>query len=139
MNLEMIFREHDLSKELWIVSDGSVKEQSMTYGWVLANPKTEKILARGSGAGCGGSGSLLCAEAFGMLAANVFLQLACRFTNRSDFVRVVNIADNKTLIDRCTDHLQYNDLYPNAVLDTEQDATKEAYWEATKLPIQAIF
>ena len=93
----------------------------------------------GAFVGRGGSGSLLCAKAFGMLAANVFLQLACRFTNRSDFVRVVNIADNKTLIDRCTDHLQYNDLYPNAVLYTERDVTKEAYWEATKLPIQAIF
>lgn len=74
-----------------------------------------------------------------MLAANVFLQLACKFTNRSESVRVVNIANNKTLIDRCTDHLQYNDLYLNTTLDTERNASKQAYQEATAAPLKAAF
>ena len=75
MSIKMILREHDLSKELWIVSDGSVKEQSMTYGWVIANPKTERILARGSSARCGGGGSSLYTTHLGMPPTNPTLTL----------------------------------------------------------------
>ena len=121
-----VLYQHDVADGVCIVSDGSVKGHNMTYGWVIANPKTEAVLVEGKGPGWG-LGSSLQAEAFGLLAANVFLCLMCKYVNRLEPVKVKNVADNKTLMDRCIEHLEYKDLYPNAVMDSERDATEEAF------------
>ena len=63
----------------------------------------------------------------------------CKYVKRLEPVKVKNVADNKTLMDRCIKHLEYKDLYPNAVMDSERDATEEAFWEATGHPLEAEF
>ena len=75
-----ILYQHDVADRICIVLDGSVKGHNMTYGWVIANPKTEAVLVEGKGPGWG-LGSSLRAEAFGLLAANVFLCLMCEYVN----------------------------------------------------------
>lgn len=86
-----------------------------------------------------GIGNPLRAEAFGMLAANVFLNLLCDFSNRKEPINVKNIADNKTLIDRCIKHQRYDDLFLNTMLDCERDASEQAFCEVTKSPKIASF
>ena len=53
-----VLAQHDEVGGLWIVSDGSVKGHQMTYGWVIANPKTGEVLAEGKGPGWGLGSSL---------------------------------------------------------------------------------
>ena len=63
----------------------------------------------------------------------------CEYARQTEPVKVKNVADNKTLMDQCIKHLEYNDLYPNAVMDSERDASEEAFREATGHPLEAEF
>ena len=66
---------------------------------MILNPKSGKVIARGSGAGAG-RGSSLRAEGFGMLAALKFIELAAKFTGRKDTVVIEGVSDNEELIQR---------------------------------------
>ena len=77
-----IVEEHDTPEipGLIIVADGSVKFNSMSFGWVIAN-KDGMVLVQGAGPSHG-KGSSLRAEGSGMLAATVFMSLVCKFTQQ---------------------------------------------------------
>ena len=69
----------------------------------------------------------------------MFLRLMCKYVDQKTQVKVKNVADNKTLIDRCVEHTNFRELFPNAVMDSERDATEEAYQEVTCPPMTATF
>ena len=45
VDMNTIFSEHDAAKSLLLVSDGSVKYHNISYGWVISNPKSGKVIA----------------------------------------------------------------------------------------------
>ena len=98
----------------------------MAYGWVLTNPKSGRIIAKGTGPGSG-RGSSLRAEGFGMLAALKTIELACEYTRRTEPVNIEAVSDNAELIQRCNAHLEYIDPFPNTTNKGEYDVTEEVY------------
>ena len=138
VTLVQILMEHDEAEGLLIVSDGSVRYHNMSFGWVLSNPKTRKILVTGSGPGYG-KGCSLRAEAYGMLAAITYVHLVCKYLGRIDAVNLLNVADNKELIDRCRDHAKYENIYPNVSNRGENDVTEQVWQSSQMEPLKSTF
>ena len=138
MSLIQILLDHDDADGLLIVSDGSVRYHNMAFGWVLSNPKTQKILATGSGPGYE-KGCSLQAEAYGMLVTITYVHLICKYLKRTDPVKLTTVADNKELIDRCNDHTNYKDIYPNVTNRGENDVTKQVWASLQMEPLVSVF
>lgn len=121
-----IVEEYDLPEtpELIIVDDGSVKFNSMSFGWVIAN-RDGIVLVQGAGPSHG-KGSSLRAEGSGMLDATVFMALVCKFTQRVSLF-TSNFSDNQELIRRLRNHQEYTILFPKKTIRAEFDLIKQIY------------
>lgn len=62
-----------------------------------------------------------------MLAAVQFLRLAVEYTMQMTPFNATYISNNKELIDRCNEHKEYNDTYPNNIFIGEFDVTEQVY------------
>ena len=123
---------------LIVVSDGSVRQNHMTFGWLLSTPAGTRI-AEGSGP-CNGRPSSLRSEAAGMLSASLFIAMIQEFTQFSfNKIKMVFAADNKSLIDRQNQHKQYTTPYSNATLAAEFDLTEEIYQTHQRYRIASSF
>lgn len=107
------------------VSDGSAKQIGMTYGWVIAT-KRGTMVATGNGPSDGRPSSMR-SEGQGMLAVLLFLAMIQQFTNSKAPIRIEFMSDNQELINRQTNHKEYNIPYPNATLKAEFDLTEQIY------------
>jgi hypothetical protein len=121
---------------LLVVSDGSVRVNSMSHGWVIAD-NTGKIIVSGAAAAYG-KGSSLRAEGYGMLAATMFMTLVGIYTNRKD-IRLVRLSDNEELINRCNAHQSYKYPYPNATTKGEFDVVEEITRSSEQYSIGGTF
>jgi hypothetical protein len=126
------------NSEVLAVSDGSVKGNRMTYGWILALRDGTR-LARGNGS-CPGRPSSMRSEAAGMLSVALILATLQRNTlfalNHS---QVHFMADNKALITRQLDHQSFTTNYPNQTLLPEFDLTEQIYSTLFTHKIQSTF
>jgi hypothetical protein len=126
------------TNEVLAVSDGSVKGDRMTYGWVLAL-KDGTRLARGKGS-CPGRPSSMRSEAAGMLSVALILAMLQRNTECAlKHSQVHFIADNKGLITRQIHHQSYEINYPNQTLLPEYDLTEQIYSTILTHKITATF
>lgn len=82
---------------MWIVSDGSHKEEKGTYGWVIATDTN--VVWQGNGRARGNPMNSHRAEAYGMLASLVFLRHVTRFMGIKLHCHVIRFCDNKALVD----------------------------------------
>lgn len=112
---------------LFEVSDGSMTNQSLSFGWVLGNKKGDK-LAWGKGPGYGTDTSHR-AEGWGKLAAAKFLYHLSIFTSQPypQSTRLISFADNKGLINTLQKRSKYSIPYPNICLKPDWDLTEEIY------------
>lgn len=123
---------------LYEVSDGSMNNQSLSFGWVLGTRDGRK-LAWGKGPGYGTDTSHR-AEGWGKLAAAKFLYHLSKFTSTSypDTTRIISYADNKGLISTLQQRLRYTTTYPNITLKPDWDLTEEIYQTFTSSGINDI-
>jgi hypothetical protein len=112
---------------LYKVSDGSMKNQSLSFGWVLGTNCGQK-LAWGKGPGYGTDTSHR-AEGWRKLAAAKFLFHLSKFTGTpySPSTRIISFADNKGLITTLCRRTHYTTPYPNACLKPDWDLTEEIF------------
>ena len=124
------------STELIAVSDGSVKEPHMSFGWVLNDG--DKLIAKGNGR-CHGKSSSMRAEAMGMLGVTIFIGTVQEFSNYSlGGLQVSYYADNKALITRRNDHDHYETPFANQWLLPEADLIEEIFNQQKQHKITAI-
>ena len=110
----------------------------MTFGWILAD-HNGNIITQGYGH-TNGRPSSLRSEAAGMLAVSIFLGMIQKWTNfHFEQIPITMYADNKSLITRQNEHLQYEATYPNSTLAPEYDLTEEIYCTHRKYNIEATF
>ena len=88
--------------------------------------------------GCDGRGSLLRAEAVGMLSISLFIALMAKYSKRTN-IKIVYVSDNLELINRNKEHLNYTDPYPNNTLAAEFDITEQIYLTNQTYNIEASF
>jgi hypothetical protein len=97
-------RQSSPSTDLLSVSDGSMKESEITFGWVFGTTEGT-ILASHSGIGSGAATSHR-AEAWGMLSVAIFLHHLCIYTRTTDWNcpkrKVMFLCDNNGLVSRVT-------------------------------------
>ena len=74
--------------------------------------------------GCDGRGSLLRAEAIGMLLISLFIALMAKYSKRTN-IKIVYVSDNLELIIRNKEHLDYKYPYPTDTLSAEFDITEQ--------------
>ena len=116
---------HDKDEYLVAVLDGSVKHMyQMIFDWVLLTAKGLH-LAKSFG-GCYGRGSSLQAEAVGLLSILILVALIVKHRKCTN-TKVKYVSDNLELINRCKEHLNYNHLYPNNTLSSENDIKEQIY------------
>lgn len=109
---------------LIIVADRSVKFNSISFGWVIAN-MDGMVLVQGAGPSHG-KGSSLRAEGSGMLAATGSMALVCKFTQRNS-LSTSNFSDNQELIRRLRIHQEYKIPFPNETIRAEFDLIEQIY------------
>lgn len=121
---------HTLSAQndiFYEVSDGSMNNKSLSFGWVLGTKRGQK-LAWGNGPGYGTATSHR-AEGWGKLPAVKFLQHLSKFTSTPfpPTMRLVSFSDNKGLITTLQKRSQYSIPYPNITLKPDWDLTEEIF------------
>ena len=129
----------DHGKELFLVSDGSQHDASITYGWVLGTNDGTKY-AEHSGSGYGTPTSHR-AEAWGMLSGTLFLHRLTQYTNMDTLQTPINVtlfSDNSGLIQRVSQRFQYRYPYPNATLAPDWEIVEQIYMTSTQLIHWAI-
>jgi hypothetical protein len=91
----------DPRQTLLLVSDGGCKEKAGSYGWVIAQESTEKILWKYKGRARGSDMNSYRAEAYGMLSALTFLKTWIEYAGRGRTAkcRIRTYCDNKVLVD----------------------------------------
>ena len=118
------------------VSDGSVKDFAMTFGWAISTPNGIRIA---SAAGpCSGRQNSLRSEAAGMLSVTLFFALLTTYYEMES-VDVTFVSDNLELINRSRNHLEYINPYPNTTLTSEYDLTEQIYLTHKAYNINAKF
>ena len=88
--------------------------------------------------GCDGRGSLLQAEAVGMLSISIFIALLAKYSKCAN-IKIVYVSDNLELINRNKEHLNYTDPYPNNSLAAKFDITEQVYLMNQTYNIKASF
>ena len=137
-DIMVIIEELTSSPYILMVSDGSGKAQSMTFGWVMCTPGGHR-LAQAAGH-CQGRESSLRAEATGMLSATVFIALLQQYRQENITpVKVQYTSDNLELIRRELKHTNYRDSYPNTTLTAEYDVTEQIYLTNQSNQIEATY
>ena len=113
-----------------VVSDGSQRGTFISYGWVFGSSKQD-IYAEHAGPGMGEPTSHR-AEAWGMLSGVTFLSHLHKYTNFQDSydkiqIPITFLSDNKGLVTRIHQRMQYDKPYPNATLAPDWDLTEQIY------------
>lgn len=124
---------------LLAVSDGSVKSDALTYGWIFGD-SAGILYARHKGQGTGQPTSHR-AEAWGMLSAALFVHHLCQYTNVSsqDIAPPLHfICDNLGLITRTEQRLSYQTPYPNSTLAIDWEMIEQIVSIFHKIPIGTI-
>jgi hypothetical protein len=110
--------QHEIhqGKIIYVVSDGSMNHQSLSFGWVIGSESGRK-LAWGNGPGYGTNTSHR-AEGWGQLAAAKFLLHLSRFTSipYPSHSKVYSFSDNKGLITTLQRRTKYSKPYANSTL-----------------------
>jgi hypothetical protein len=110
-----------------MVSDGSQKNDSMSFGWILGitNGPT---LAEHSGPAYGHPSSHR-AEGWGMLSGARFLFHLLRYCHVTTPIQsaIETISDNAGLITRMKSRTEYTTVYPNATLEPDWDLTEQIH------------
>ena len=123
--IEDMLKDHDEDGYLIVVSDGSVKHMhQMSSGWVLST--ADGVHLATSYGGCNGRGSLLRAEAVGMLSISLVIALMAKYSNHTN-IKIVYVSDNLELINRNKEHLNSKNPYPNDTLSAEFDILEQIY------------
>ena len=121
-----------------VVSDGSAKENQMSYGWVI-NSLDDEPIAKGYGR-CNGRPTSMRAESAGMLAATIFLSTIQKFTNGSlGTLQAKYFTDNQALITRMNHHQQFVEPFVNTHLIPDYDLTEEIYMLQQRHNIKVTF
>ena len=71
-------------------------------------------------------GSLLRAEAVGMLSTSIVIALLAKYSKRTN-IKIIYESDNLELINRNKEHLNYNDPYPSNTLAAAFDIPEQIY------------
>ena len=126
---------------MYMVSDGSVKDDDSSYGWVFGTD-SGTILAEHSGQAYGTATSHR-AEAWAMLSGTLFLKrLYCYIHNNKTPAPIPNplifFADNQGLITRILTRMKYKHSYPNSTLDPDWDLIDQIYDLVSSLPHNEI-
>jgi hypothetical protein len=114
---------------LLAVSDGSVKVNDMSFGWILATPSGERLAA--AAGPMQRKRNSLRAEGVGMLSVTMFIALIIEYL-KVEPMKILFIPDNLELIRRLQVHKHYEEPYPNETLKPEFDATEQIY-KTTKI------
>lgn len=120
-------QHQDSNTSIYLVSDGSQRDQALTYGWVFGNSKGV-VYAEHSGHGYGTPTSHR-AEAWGAMSVLVFflhLHLYTR-TSIADTASspVYGFSDNAGLVTRISQRLEYSTVYPNSTLIPDWDLVEQ--------------
>ena len=125
--------------QLYLVSDGSHKEQRTSFGWVFGTADGE-IYADHAGPGYGTPTSHR-AEAWGHLSGSIFLLHLQKYTGQqilhgtqSTHPKVITSTDNAGLIRRLQKRKTYKVIYPNATLDPDWDLVEQIHDTYSKMP-----
>ena len=90
-----ILKANNKDGYLIAVSEGLVKHiNQMSFGWVLST--TGGVNLATSYGGCDGRGSLLHAEAVGILSISIFIALMAKYSKLTN-IKIVYISDNLEL------------------------------------------
>jgi hypothetical protein len=121
---------------LYEVSDGSMSNESLSFGWVLGT-NTGQRLAWNNGPGYGTNTSHR-SEGWAKLSAAKFMYHLSVFT-ATPFprdTRLVSFADNRGLISILQKRSRYSVSYPNTCLKPDWDLTEEIYrtYLSTNIP-----
>ena len=117
------------------VSDGSVKGNNLTYGWVFGS-SDGTIYAHHSGTGDGPPTSHR-AEAWGMLSLIVFIYQLYEFTNelkKPHQQTIEFISDNNGLETRVRQRMGYQTPYPNSTLLPDWDIVEQIHSLLLQIP-----
>ena len=137
-DITTVISELQTNSDIIAVSDGSVRNSLMTYGWVLSTTKGKRF-ATGYGPAHGRPSSLR-SEANGMLAVATFLCMIQQFTNYTFKPLQVNFfADNLSLIKRMNIRQTFKTPYTNMTLQPEYDLTEQIHRQLIAHHIQPTF
>ena len=135
--IEDVLKAHNKDGYLIAVSDILIKHtHHMSFGWVLSTADGVHLATLYGG--CDGRGSLLRAEAVGMLSISLSIALMVKYSKRTN-IKIVYVSDNLELINRNKEHLDYKDPYPNDTLSAEFDITEQIYLTNQTYKIKASF
>lgn len=121
---------------LLVVSDGSLRHSTNTFGWVVGSNLNE-VFAEHAGLGYGEPTSHR-AEGYGMLSGALFIYHLYRFTSDVS-LKPLNeyplsfLADNSGLVSRVNNRQTFNSCYPNATLAPDWDVVEQIHLTLRKL------
>ena len=128
------------NKSILTVSDGSVKTNQLTFGWVCGTDNT--IFATHAGQGFGDPTSHR-AESWGMLSGALFLHHLYQYTrgytpSHSVYYRITFATDNNGLVTRIKQRLEYTRPYPNSTLAPDWEIIEQIHQTIKLLPHKMI-
>eukprot|EP00536_Pseudo-nitzschia_multiseries_P002339 jgi/Psemu1/5315/gm1.5315_g len=130
---EAIYTAYTTFNHLLVVSDGSGKDDTMAFAWVIASPTTK--LVHGC-AMCPGYQCSLRSEASGQLAALLFTACIQKYY-KIEMPHMEVYCNSSEVSRRGTNHHQYGTPYPNTTTMTAQfDLTEQIYQTAQKAALQ---
>ena len=108
----------------------------VSFGWVLST--TDSVHLATSYGGCDDRGSLLRAEAEGMLSISLVIALMAKYSNRTN-IKIVYVSDNWDLSKKNKEHLNHKYPYPYDMLSAEFYITGQIYLMNQTYKINASF
>jgi hypothetical protein len=125
--IQAILRASERNETLYVVTDGSKNNQSMSFGWVLGTEHGQK-LAWGYGPGYGTDTSHR-AECWGQLSAAKFILHLAQFTTTAipPQLKLISFSDNKGMIKTLQTRQQFSKPYPNITLKPDWDLTESIF------------
>eukprot|EP00536_Pseudo-nitzschia_multiseries_P004803 jgi/Psemu1/10877/gm1.10877_g len=120
---EDIYTAYTTFNHLLVVSDGSGKDDTMAFTWVIASPTTQLIHGC---AMCPGYQCSLRSKAAGQLAALLFTACFQEYY-KVEIPHLEVYCDNSEVSRRGTNHHQYGTPYPNTTMTAQFDLTEQIY------------
>ena len=125
MNFTLMFTPAEIMTRLnrgpvTSASDGSVRGKVATFGAVVTDSLENRLL-RGSGQALGSDLTSLRSEAYGCLATCRLLLRLSEFTRIPLQTPIIHVVDNKALISRVNQGMEYNYDNPASTLKSEWD------------------
>lgn len=127
----------DATDSAVLVSDGSQRGDTMTFGWVFGSLQ-QVTYAEHSGQGYGTPSSHR-AEGWGMLSGVLFIHHLQQYTAPQEpdytvFQHLALFTDNQGLVTRITQRQQYSHSYPNTTLSPDWDIVEQIHATLKALP-----